>query len=65
MSMHSEVMDNSPEKKFVEDLCTERWTKMKNPCKGCRYRYPVTDDDSRCCIFMTCPRDWKKFEPRF
>lgn len=58
MSIHSEVMDNSPEKAYIENLCSDRRTRMAAPCKGCRYRYPVKDDSGRCCIFPTCPSDW-------
>ena len=62
MSVHSEITDHSPEKKFIADLCSNRWMNMKNPCKGCRYRYPISEDDDRCCMFPTCPRDWQAFE---
>ena len=63
MSIHSDIKDNSPEKKFIEDLCDTRWTKMKNPCKGCKYRYPI-ENPSRCCIFPSIPRDWRFLENR-
>ena len=62
MSIHSEIMDGSPEKKFVENLCSDRWARMSNPCKSCKFRYPIEDDEGRCCIFPTCPRDWAMFE---
>ena len=62
MSIHSEIEDNSPEMRFVFKLCADRWEKMRYPCKGCRYRYPVKDDELRCCIFPTCPRDWPESE---
>ena len=55
MSIHTEI--EGPEKKYLEDLCDSRWDKMKNPCKGCKYRYPL-NDNSRCCIFPSIPRDW-------
>ena len=58
MSVHSEIEDDSPEMRFVIKLCADRWKRMNNPCKGCRYRYPVNDGELRCCIFPTCPRDW-------
>lgn len=41
MSIHSEIPVNSPEGKFLESLCDTRWEKMKDPCKGCKYRYPI------------------------
>lgn len=63
MSVHSEITDNSPEKKFLENLCTERLEKMRKPCKGCKYRYPI-EDGFRCCIFPTVPRDWLFLENR-
>lgn len=40
MSIHTEI--NGPEKKYLEDLCNTRWGKMKQPCKGCKYRYPLS-----------------------
>lgn len=63
MSIHSEVSDNSPAKKFIEDLCLNRWEKMKSPCKGCKYRCPVKDSVS-CCVFATIPKDWAFHEGR-
>ena len=64
MSIHSEIMDKSPEKKYLEDLCAERWNKMSNPCKGCKYRFPL-NDTSRCCIFPSVPRDWAFLESKW
>ena len=63
MSIYSEIKDNSLEKNFIENLCDERWNKMKYPCKGCKYRYPIKDN-LRCCIFPTVSRDWTLFENR-
>lgn len=63
MSRHSEILSNSPEKNFIENLCNERWDKMKYPCKGCKYRYPIKDD-LRCCMFPTIPKDWAQYENR-
>ena len=62
MSIHSEVEDYSLEKAYIENMCSDRWTRMKNPCKGCRYRYPLKDNSGRCCIFPTCPLDWASLE---
>ena len=59
MSIHTEI--EGPEKKYLEDLCDSRWDKMKNPCKDCKYRYPL-NNDSRCCIFPSIPRDWAFLE---
>ena len=42
MSIHTEI--EGPEKKYLEDLCDSRWDKMKNPCKGCKYRYSLNND---------------------
>lgn len=61
MSIHSEIPVNSPEEKFLGRLCDMRWEKMKNPCKQCKYRYPI-EDSTRCCIFPTLPRDWCYFK---
>lgn len=62
MSIHSEVSSNVA-KQFIENLCEQRWRKMKDPCKGCKYRFPVKDEVN-CCIFATVPRDWSTLENR-
>lgn len=62
MSIHSEVSDERA-RTFIENLCETRWNKIKNPCKGCKYRFPVKDEVN-CCIFATIPRDWAIFENR-
>ena len=62
MSIHSEVSDEIA-RKFIEDLCEDRWKRMPNPCKSCKYRFPVKDEIN-CCIFATIPRDWAAFENR-
>ena len=61
MSIHSEIPVNSPEGKFLESLCDTRWEKMKDPCKGCKYRYPI-ENPMRCCIFPALPKDWRYFK---
>ena len=61
MSIHSEIPVNSPEGKFLESLCDTRREKMKDPCKGCKYRYPI-ENPMRCCIFPTLPKDWRYFK---
>lgn len=59
MSVHTEI--SGPEKKYLEDLCDARWNKMRQPCKHCKYRYPL-DNDLHCCVFPTIPRDWSLLE---
>ena len=53
MSIHTEI--EGPEKKYLENLCDSRWDKMK------KYRYSL-NNDSRCCIFPSIPRDWAFLE---
>ena len=62
MSIHSTV-GNKTAKNFIENLCKSRWDKMRYPCKGCKYRFPVKDDVN-CCIFESLPRDWSYLEHR-
>jgi hypothetical protein len=62
MSKHSEIVDNSPEKRYLECFCRDRWGRMSDPCRGCKYRYPLESSDGRCCIFPSVPKDWALFE---
>lgn len=64
MRMDSMIVEGSEEEKYIMNMCENRWKTKKQPCRGCKYRYPLPENKLRCCIFPTTPNLWGMYREK-
>ena len=49
---------NPEETKLIMEFCDDRLKRMKDPCKGCRYK-ANRNTKNQFCIFVNAPACWE------